>query len=103
MEVICASVCLTTTIAFTFERRYRQKVGPMYDVLVHMQRFTIGARGNAKSLPMPWQEILRMLQDVDPAVEPNEGLDLPRAGKDLVRWVRVILKSSGDDDASSMA
>ena len=66
MELICASVCLTTMISFTLEKKYRGE-DRLFDQPVHMQRHTIGTRGNATSFPMPWQEILRMLEDVEPS------------------------------------
>ena len=94
MELICASVCLTTMISFTLEKKYRLKEDRLFDQAVHMQRHTIGTRGNATSFPMPWQEILRMLKDVDEGEAPA---DLPRSGEELVQWVQVLLKSSGDD------
>ena len=62
MELICASVCLTTMISFTLERKSRGKEQRLFDQAVHMQRHTIGTRGNATSFPMPWQEILKMLE-----------------------------------------
>ena len=67
MELICASVCLTTMISFTLEKKYRGKEQRLFDQAVHMQRHTIGTRGNATSFPMPWEEILRMLQEVEDA------------------------------------
>ena len=94
MELICASVCLTTMISFTLEKKHRNKTDRLFDQPVHMQRHTVGTRGNATSFPMPWQEILRMLHDVDQSDEPA---DLPRSGDDLVHWVQVLLKTSGDD------
>ena len=50
MEMICASVCLTTMICFTLERKYRP-AGRLFDVPVRMQRHAVGARGNATSFP----------------------------------------------------
>ncbi len=55
----------------------------------------MGARGNATSIPMPWQEILRMLQEVDQEVENGVAPDLPHAGDTLVDWVQVLLKTIG--------
>ena len=87
MELICASVCLTTMISFTLEKKYRGE-DRLFDQAVHMQRHTIGTRGNATSFPMPWQEILRMLQDV----EPTEELDVHcgesfRGVTSHLRWI----------------
>mgnify|MGYP007022856273 CR=1 FL=1 len=69
MELICASVCLTTMISFTRERKNRGKEQRLFDQAVHMQRHTIGTRGTATTFPMPWQEILNMLQAVDMDIE----------------------------------
>ena len=76
MELICASVCLTTMISFTLEKKFRGKDKRLFDQSVHMQRHTIGTRGNATSFPMPWQEILKMLQDVDRSSEETAMVDL---------------------------
>ena len=82
-------------ISFTLEKKYRGKEEKrLFDQAVHMQR-PIGTRGNATTFPMPWQEILRMLQDVDRG--DAGGVDLPHSGEELVRWVQVLLKTSGDD------
>ena len=97
MEMICASVCLTTMISFTLEKKYRAKEKRLLDQSVHMQRHTIGTRGNATSFPMPWQEILKMLQDVDRSKEAADPIDLPHTGEKLFSWVQVLLKTSGDD------
>ena len=94
MELICASVCLTTMISFTLEKKYRGEER-LFDQAVHMQRHTIGTRGNATSFPMPWQEILKLLKDVDP--EEGNAPDLPHSGDELVRWAQVLLKTSGED------
>ena len=93
MELICASVCLTTMISFTLEKKYRCE-DRLFDQAVHMQRHTIGTRGNATSFPMPWQEILRMLQDVAPTEE-STVVDLPHSGEELVRWAQVSCYNFG--------
>jgi hypothetical protein len=100
MELICASVCLTTMISFTLEKKHRGSER-LFDQPVHMQRHTIGTRGNATSFPMPWEEILRMLQDVD-QTEDSGALDLPHSGEELVRWAQVLLKTSGDEGVDDM-
>ena len=100
MELICASVCLTTMISFTLEKKHRGGER-LLDQTVHMQRHTIGTRGNATSFPMPLEEILRMLQDVDPA-EQSAPVDLPHSGDELVRWAQVLLKTSGDEGVDDM-
>ena len=95
MEMICASVCLTTMIAFTLERKHRKTQPRMFDQEVHMQRHTVGARGNATSFPMPWQEILDELKNIDDQATAGNVPDLPRNGEELVNWVQVLLKTSG--------
>ena len=44
MEMLCASVCITTMVCFTLEAKYR-KENP-FDQEVHMARHRMGARGN---------------------------------------------------------
>ena len=100
MELICASVCLTTMISFTLEKKHRGKER-LFDQPVHMQRHTIGTRGNATSFPMPWEEILRMLQDVDQTDDAG-AVDLPHSGEELVRWAQVLLKTSGDEGVDDL-
>ena len=101
MELICASVCLTTMISFTLEKKHRKKEKRLFDQEVHMQRHTIGTRGNATTFLMPWEEILRRLSEVEER-EASDSLDLPNSGKDLVRWVQVLLKTSGDESIDEM-
>ena len=99
MELICASVCLMTMISSTLENKHRGKER-LFDQPAHMQRHTIGTRGNATSSPMPWEKILRMLQDID-LTENSSVVDLPHSGEELVRWAQVLLKTSGDDGAAT--
>ena len=87
MEMICASPCLTSMICFTLEKKFR---GPRaFDQEVHMQRHRMGARGNATSFPLPWQDILMQLGG-----EP----DLPHTGETLSDFVSVLLKTSDEGD-----
>ena len=89
-------------ISFTLEKKYRgeQKV---LDTEVHMQRHRIGARGNATSFPLPWEQILRMLKDIDAGSEQAADVELPHVGEELGNWVQVLLKSSGADTAEDMS
>ena len=96
MELVCSSVCLTTMISFTLEKKYRGSEPRLFDAEVHMQRHTIGTRGNATSFPMPWEEILRMLQEIDDPSGESCRVDLPNTGEKLCHWVQVLLKTSGD-------
>ena len=82
MEMICASPCLTSMICFTLEKKYRGQRA--FDQEVHMQRHRMGARGNATSFPLPWQDLLMQLKG-----EP----DLPHTGETLSEFVSVLLKT----------
>ena len=95
MELVCASVCLTTMISFTLEKKYRGSEPRLFDADVHMQRHTIGTRGNATSFPMPWEEILRTLQGIEGTSGEPCNVDLPNTGDKLCHWVQVLLKTSG--------
>ena len=63
MELICASVCFTSMICFTLEKKYRKEA--VMDTLTHMPRHHVGARGNATSFPLPWEKLLQDLQRID--------------------------------------
>ena len=53
-----------------------------------MNRHRMGARGNATSFPLPWQDLLRQLQDGE--------TDLPHTGEALSSFVSVLLKTSDE-------
>jgi hypothetical protein len=63
MEMICASVCLTSMICFSLEKKYRGKRA--FDMNVHMNNHRMGARGNVTSFPLPWQDLLQQLRDAE--------------------------------------
>ena len=96
MEMICASVCLTSMICFTLEAKLR-KESP-FDSEVHMSRHRMGARGNATSFPLPWQDILAELHRQDGGSEVGEeeaaAPDLPWVGEEFSNFVSVLLKTS---------
>ena len=52
MEMLCASVCITTMLCFTLEAKYRGE-SPLHST-AHMAGHRMGARGNATSFPLPW-------------------------------------------------
>ena len=61
MEMLCASVCITSMFCVTFEQRYR---GPRaMDELVDGNEYRMAARGHATLFPLPWQDVLKQLQD----------------------------------------
>ena len=88
LEMICASPCLTSMICFSLEKKYRGQRA--FDDKVHMNRHRVGARGNATSFPLPWQNLLQQLQGDEP--------DLPHTGVALSSFVSVLLKTSDEDD-----
>ena len=94
MEMICASPCLTSMICFSMEVKY----GNMFDSTLHMQRHRVGARGNATTFLLPWENVLLELQrledtNVARGVVPN----LPRTGHELQYAVQVLLKTNDED------
>ena len=86
VEMLCASVCLTSMVCLSLEVRY----GNMFDSQVHMPRHRVGARGNATSFPLPWQHLLALLRDVDESSSgQQQSVGLPRAGPELSNWVHI--------------
>ena len=43
-----------------------------------------------------------MLKEIEPEADNSETKDLPNSGAELVRWVQVLLKTSGDDSIEDM-
>ena len=101
MEMICASVCLTSMICFTLEAKYR-KENP-FDSEVHMARHRMGARGNATSFPLPWLDLLLELQRQEQNLTENVAPDLPWVGEELSDFVSVLLKTSEQDNPEDLA
>ena len=79
-------------LCFTLEAKY--SADSPFDSKVHMARHRMGARGNATTFPIPWQDIMRTLE---------VGLVLPRVGDELADVVSVILKTSDEDSPEDMA
>ena len=61
MEMICASVCITSMISFTLEKKYRGCRS--MDQTHNANKHRMAARGNATSFPLPWEDLLKQLQD----------------------------------------
>ena len=99
MEMICASVCLTSMICFRLEKKYRGERA--FDEQVHMQNNRMAARANATSFPLPWQDLLMQLEHNDDANEAGTGPDLPRSGEELSNFVSILLKTSDDGRTAS--
>ena len=96
MEMICASVCLTSMICFSLEKKYRSERA--FDEKVHMNNHRMGARGNATSFPLPWQDLLLQLRKSDESSGSKVVPDLPRSPEELSDFVSVLLKTSDDGD-----
>ena len=102
LEMICASVCITSMVCFTLEKRYRKERA--FDMEAGGNDVRMAARGNATSFPMPWTDLLAQLTAADATAAEGHAPPLPRTGAELAGIVSVILKSGGDDDtAASMA
>ena len=91
-EVICASVCITFMICFTLEKKYRSNRS--FDEHAHANQNRMVARGNAKTFPLPWHELLQQLQAVDDQAQPSNLVALPRTGDDLANVMSVLLKTA---------
>ena len=58
----------------------------------------MAARGNATSFPLPWEDLLKQLQDGENMAALGQQVSLPRTGKDLTHVVSIILKTAAGDD-----
>ena len=54
MEMICASVCITSMISFTLEKKYRG--GRAMDQGFNANKHRMAARGNATTFLLPWEK-----------------------------------------------
>ena len=105
MEMLCASVCITSMICFTLEMKYRtqQAHGTSahpYDWSVHMARHRMGSRGNVTSFPLPWEALLQTLRKGDDNSAPPE---LPWVGAELADKVSILLTTNDDNDPKAAA
>ena len=58
----------------------------------------MAARGNATSFPLPWEDLLRQLQDCEEMAKLGKQVSLPRTGTHLADVVSVLLKTAAGDD-----
>ena len=67
-----------------------------------MGRRRLGARANALTFPLPWEDLLNQLREHDADLEfPGEvELSLPRLPEELAEVVRVILKANKQGDTT---
>ena len=88
MEMICASVCITSMICFTLEKKFRGHRS--FDEQAHANQYRMAARGNATSFPLPWHDLLQQLKSGDDDAAPHYRVVLPRTGEDLANFVSVL-------------
>ncbi|CAE7904497.1 anks1b, partial [Symbiodinium necroappetens] len=105
MEMICASPCITTLICMSMEARHRSE-GTTLDEKAQNASHRLGARGNALTFPLPWEDLLRNLQAHEAeaaraqeaagahAEQADNTPSFPRSGKALGEVVRVLLKTN---------
>jgi hypothetical protein len=101
VEMVCASVCITSMICSTLEMKHRRE-NP-FDSTVHMANHRMGARGNATSFPLPWSSLLAELQRLDADQESDTSPDLPWTGAELSDKISVLIKTHDEHDTLSMA
>ena len=95
MEMICASVCITSIICFTLEKKYRNVRG--MDEAVHANEHRMAFRGNATSFPLPWEDLMVQLRDSQASSDATSAVSLPRVGGELANVVSILLKSAGGE------
>mgnify|MGYP003334478227 CR=1 FL=1 len=95
MEIICASVCITSIICFTSEKQFRNVRG--MDEAVHANEHRMAFRGNATSFPSPWEDLLVQLRDSQASSDATSAVSLPRVGGALANVVSILLKSAGGE------
>ena len=83
MEMICASVCITSMICFTLEKKYRNIRS--FEEVVHSNSRRMAYRGNGTSFPLPWQDLLLQLKSSE-----HSSVPLPRVGSDLQNVVSIL-------------
>ena len=97
MEMICASVCITSMICFTLEKTCRNH--RHFDEQAHANLYRMVCRGNAASFPLPWHDLLQQLQTYDDEASSTHRVVLPRTGEDLANVVSVLLQTADSKDS----
>ena len=59
-------------------------------------------RGNATSFPLPWEDLLKQLQDGEEMAKLGKQVSLPRTGTELANVVSVLLKTAAGDDTEKI-
>ena len=93
MEMICASVCITSIICFTLEKKYRNVRG--MDEAVHANEHRMAFRGNATSFPLPWEDLMVQLRDSQASSDAAREVSLPRVGGEFVNVVSILFFRRG--------
>ena len=62
------------------------------DQLHNANRHRMAARGNATSFPLPWEDLLKQLQNANEMAELGKQIALPRTGTHLAEVVSILLK-----------
>ena len=75
MEMICASVGITSIIFFTLEKKYRNVRA--IDEAVHANQYRMGYRGNATSFFLPWEDLMVQLKDSQAKADAASAVSLP--------------------------
>ena len=100
MEMLCASVCITSMLCFTLDKMYRGHRA--MDEFVHGSEHRMAARGNATSFPLPWQDLLKQLTEGAKMEDLGRSASLPRTGQELAHVVSILLKTSNAHDDSDV-
>ena len=101
MVMICASVCITSMICFTLERKHREYRA--LDAELGADYFRMAARGNAASFLLPWEDMLNQLHNADHMDDLGNMVSLPRTGMDLANIMSILLKIASDSDDGNKA
>ena len=101
IEMVCASVRITSMICCTVEMKHRNE-NPL-DSTVHMARHRMGTRGNATSFPLPWSSLLSELVRMDTTGTADYRPDLPWTRDELSDKVSILLKTFDDNATETMA
>ena len=85
-----------SSFCFSLEVKFKN----LFRTNVHMRRHRAG--GSATTFPMPWQQLLAELQNLDAKQSSGEAPDVPKVGADLVHVVQVLLKTNDSDDKDAL-
>ena len=81
MDIICASVCITSRICFTLGKTHRDHNA--LDAKFGDKQFRMSARGSATSFPLPREDVLQHLHHGNSMEDLANMASLPRTGPEL--------------------